>query len=133
MINLQNLRWWFLIEDALLFGANEIDQEYLNLWSVIWEDMRYQKMTHVLIDYPWEYDIKWVWVKVLLWADDKLNYIISINWKKIWLIQSKDVMEKDDVTVITNRLYLDDKILAKIEQMELEGEKTKLVFPEVVA
>jgi len=133
MINLQNLRWWFLIEDKLLFGANEIDKEYLNLWNTVWEDMRYQKTDYTLIDYPWEYDVQWVGIKVLLWADDKLNYIISINWKKIWLIQSKDVMEKDDVTVITNWLYLDDKILAKIEQMELEWEKTKLVFPEAVA
>jgi len=130
MINVQNLKWGFLIENKLLFGANEIDNEYLNLSSLMWEDMRYKRTPHVLLDYPWEYDIQWVWIKVLLWNDGKLNYIINTNWKRIWLIQSQDIMEKDDVIVVTNRLYLDDKILEKIEQMELEWEKVKLMLSE---
>ena len=126
MINIQNQKWWFLIENKLLFWASEIDNEYLNLTKTPWEDMRYERIPHVLIDYPGEYDIQWIGIKVLLWKDNNLNYIINTNWKKIWIVQSLDFLEKEEVSSISSRLYLDDSILTKIEQMELEGEKIKL-------
>jgi hypothetical protein len=55
-----------------------------------------------------------------------LNYVIDIHNKKIWIIQSVDVLDLEEMAGVTFRLYTDDRILSKIDQMELEGDRQKL-------
>jgi hypothetical protein len=55
-----------------------------------------------------------------------LNYVINIHDKKIWIIQSVDVLELDEVGDVSFRLYTDDRIANKIDQLELEGDRQKL-------
>ena len=91
------------------------------------DDMRYENLDYTLVDYPGEYDVQGVIIQCFLGADQKLNYIITLDGKRIGLIQSADVLDLDEVGSVNFWMYTDDKIAAKIDQLELEGEKQKLV------
>ncbi|MCX6823843.1 MAG: hypothetical protein NT085_01845 [candidate division SR1 bacterium] len=116
----------FLIENKLLFGFETADPKYINLALEPGADMRYDKLAYALIDYPGEYDIQGIGIECFLGANNKLNYVLTISDKKIGIIQSADVLDIDEVGEVKVRLYQDDKIANKIDQMELEGEKQKL-------
>jgi len=116
----------FLIENKLLFGFETADPKYINLALEPGDDMRYDKLAYTLVDYPGEYDIQWIGIECFLGANNKLNYVLTINDKKIGIIQSADVLDIDEVGEVKVRLYQDDKIANKIDQLELEGEKQKL-------
>ena len=110
----------FVIENKLLFGFEKADPKYINLALEPGDDMRYEKLDYVLVDYPGEYDIQGVGIECFLGANNKLNYVITINDKKIGVIQSPDVLELNELGDVKFRLYQDDKILNKIDQLELE-------------
>lgn len=127
MVNVK-IKNGFLIEGKLLFGFENPDPKYINLASEPGEDMRYEKLTYDLVDYPGEYDVKDIGIDCYLWANNKLNYILSIKDKKIGIIQSADVLDLDEVGEVNSRLYQDDRIANKIDQLELEWEKQKLII-----
>ena len=77
-----------------------------------------------------EYDIQDIGIECFLGANNKLNYLLTLGNKKIWIIQSADVLDLDEVGEVNSRLYQDDKIANKIDQLELEGEKQKLTNEE---
>lgn len=120
----------FLIEGKCLFGFEAPDAKYINLALEPGKDMRYEKLEYTLVDYPGEYDIQWIGIECFLGANNKLNYVLTINDKKIGIIQSPDVLDLDEIGEVKTRLYQDDKIANKMDQLELEGEKQKLEIPE---
>jgi len=117
---------WFPIAGKFLFAASTPDKSLINLTAVIGTDTRYQKLDYQLVDYPGEYDIQGIGIKCFLGKGDKLNYVIDLDKKRIWIFQSPEVLENDEVGVISERLYTDDRVAKKIDQLELEGEKKKL-------
>jgi len=117
---------WFPIAGKFLFGAITPDKKLINLASVIGEDNRYQKLDYKIVDYPGEYDINGIGIKCFLGKGDKLNYVIDLDKKRIWIIQSPDVLENDEVGAIGERFYTDDRVAKKIDQLEFEGEQKKL-------
>jgi hypothetical protein len=82
--------------------------------------MRYEKLEYALVDYPGEYDIQGIGIECFLGANNKLNYVIHLENKTVGIIQSPDVLELDEVGEVNFRLYQDDKIANKIDQLELE-------------
>ena len=118
---------WFLIEKKVLFWATQPHPDYVNLALEVWEDVVTERLPHAIIEYPWEYDIMWVWAKAFLWKDNKLNYLLNINWKKIWIIQTPKILEEDEVTGMDRWLYLDDAVEKRLDQLEMVGKKLKLV------
>ena len=110
-----------------MFWATQPHPDYVNLSLEVWEDVVTERLPHAIIEYPWEYDIMWVWAKVFLWKDNKLNYLLNINWKKIWIIQTPKILEEDEVTGMDWRLYLDDAVEKRLDQLEMVGKKLKLV------
>ena len=122
------LEWeWFLIEKKVLFWATQPHPDYVNLALEVWEDVVTERLPHAIIEYPWEYDIMWIWAKVFLWKDNKLNYLLNIDWKKIWIIQTPKILEEDEVTGMDWWLYLDDAVEKRLDQLEMVGKKLKLV------
>lgn len=119
---------WFLIENKLLFAFESPDPKYINLALEPGEDMRYEKLWYALVDYPGEYDIQGFVINCFLGKNNKLNYILTINNKKIGVIQSIDVLDLNEVGEVGFWLYQDDKIANKIDQLELEWEKQKLIL-----
>lgn len=118
---------WFLIEKKVLFWATQPHPDYVNLALEVWDDVVTERLPHAIIEYPWEYDIMWVWAKVFLWKDNKLNYLLNIDWKKIWIIQTPKILEEDEVTWMDRRLYLDDAVEKRLDQLEMVWKKLKLV------
>ena len=89
--------------------------------------MRYQKIDYAIVDYPGEYDIQGVTIQCFLGKNDLLNYLIVYGNKRIALLQSLDILESTaDFAVAQEWIYTDDAVLAKLEQLEVEGEKIKL-------
>ena len=122
------MEWeWFLIEKKVLFWATQSHPDYVNLSLEVWEDVVTERLPHAIIEYPWEYDIMWVWAKVFLWKDNKLNYLLNIGWKKIWIIQTPKILEEDEVTWMEWWLYLDDAVEKRLDQLEMVWKKLKLV------
>ena len=122
------LEWeWFLIEKKVLFWATQPHPDYVNLALEVWEDVVTERLPHAIIEYPWEYDIMWIWAKVFLWKDNKLNYLLNIWWKKIWIIQTPKILEEDEVTGMDWWLYLDDAVEKRLDQLEMVWKKLKLV------
>ena len=122
------LEWeWFLIEKKVLFWATQSHPDYVNLALEVWEDVVTERLPHAIIEYPWEYDIMWIWAKVFLWKDNKLNYLLNIDWKKIGIIQTPKILEEDEVTGMDWWLYLDDTVEKRLDQLEMVGKKLKLV------
>lgn len=122
------LEWeWFLIEKKVLFWATQPHPDYVNLALEVWDDVVTERLPHAIIEYPWEYDIMWIWAKVFLWKDNKLNYLLNIDWKKIWIIQTPKILEEDEVTGMDWWLYLDDAVEKRLDQLEMVGKKLKLV------
>lgn len=116
----------FLIDNKVLFGFETPDTKHINLAMEPGDDMRYETLEYALVDYPGEYDIQWIIIECFLGVNNKLNYVITIDDKKIGIIQSADVLDLNEVGDVKFRLYQDDKILQKIDQLELEGERQKL-------
>ena len=122
------LEWeWFLIEKKVLFWATQPHPDYVNLALEVWEDVVTERLPHAIIEYPGEYDIMWVWAKVFLWKDNKLNYLLNIGWKKIGIIQTPKILEEDEVTGMDWWLYLDDAVEKRLDQLEMVWKKLKLV------
>ena len=122
------LEWeWFLIEKKVLFWATQPHPDYVNLALEVWEDVVTERLPHAIIEYPWEYDIMWIWAKVFLWKDNKLNYLLNIDWKKIGIIQTPKILEEDEVTGMDWWLYLDDAVEKRLDQLEMVWKKLKLV------
>ena len=120
----------FIIDHKLFYGYTEPNKKYINLSQIMGADMRYEKLDYALVDYPGEYDINGIGIQCFLGADQKLNYVIELPSKKVGIIQSPDVLELDEVGNVNFRLYTEDKILNKIDQLELEGERQKLEVAE---
>jgi len=121
------LEWeWFLIEKKVLFWATQPHQDYVNLALEVWEDVVTERLPHAIIEYPWEYDIMWIWAKVFLWKDNKLNYLLNLDWKKIWIIQTPKILEDDEVSDMDAWIYMDDAVEKRIDQLELWGKKYKI-------
>lgn len=123
---------WFIIAKTFLFGNEHLNPKYINLATHIGEDMRYQKVGAELVDFPGEYDINGVSIQCFLGNQNKLNYLINHKNDTFAIIQSADVLENNtDLATAKVWLYTTDNVLEKIDQLELEWEKTKLETPEI--
>jgi hypothetical protein len=115
------------LENLFLFGSSEADPAYINLATTMGEDMRYAKLSYSLVDYPGEYDIQDTSIQCFVGTNNLLNYLIYYKDKRFAILQSPEILESTtEFAVAQERIYTDDTILAKLEQLEVEGEKTKL-------
>jgi len=131
MLKVEKIDWGFLIEEKIMFGASVPHKDYINLAVDLWEDVREWDLSYILVDYPGEYDIQNVSIHVSQNKDHKLNYMLILDWKRIWLIQSYQILDLDKFENADVWLYTDEKISSKIDQMELEWEKQPLWYEEV--
>jgi len=126
MVNIKLESGWFLIENKVLFWADTPHPDHVNLALEAGPDIVVERLPHAIIEYPGEYDILWVWARVLLWKDNKLNYLLNLDWKKIWIIQTPKILEDDEVSDMDAWIYMDDAVEKRIDQLELWGKKYKI-------
>jgi hypothetical protein len=117
---------WILIENKFLFSPTEIEIWIINLMPIIWEEMAYDRGNLLSIDFPWEYDINWAFIKVFVWNWGKLNYLLTYEWTSFAIIQSPEVLELDEVCDMNTRIFLDESISKKLDQLEMEWKRINL-------
>ena len=117
---------WVLIENKFLFSPTEIEIWIINLMPIIWEEMAYDRGNLLSIDFPWEYDINWAFIKVFVWNWGKLNYLLTYEWTSFAIIQSPEVLELDEVCDMNTRMFLDESISKKLDQLEMEWKRINL-------
>ncbi len=117
---------WILIENKFLFNPTEIEVWIINLLSTVWAEMAYDRWNLLSIDFPWEYDIGWALIKVYTWSWDKLNFLITYEGTTFAIIQSPEVLELDEVCDMANRIFPDESISKKLDQLEMEWNRINL-------
>ena len=117
---------WILIENKFLFSPTEIEIWIINLMPIIWEEMAYDRGNLLSIDFPWEYDINWAFIKVFVWNWGKLNYLLTYEWTSFAIIQSPEVLELDEVCDMNTRIFLDESVSKKLDQLEMEWKRINL-------
>ena len=117
---------WILIENKFLFNPSEVEVGIINLISRIWEEMAYDRGNLLSIDFPGEYDIWWSLIKVFVWNWDKLNFLVTHENVTFWVIQSPEVLELDEVCDMNYRIYPDESIEKKLDQLEMEWTRINL-------
>lgn len=126
MVKVERIDGGVLLEKKVMFGATVPGEKYINLAVGKGEDIEYEELPYKLIDYPGEYDIDGVFIKCFVDKKNMLNYVITIDEKKIGIIQNAKILDNDEICDMDLRLYTDEKIENKIDQLELEGDKERI-------
>ena len=125
-IDIKKTENWILIENKFLFNPTEIEMGIINLIPTIWEEMAYDIWNLLSIDFPGEYDIWWAFIKVYAWNWNKLNFLVTYEWTTFAVIQSPEVLELDEVCDMSTRIFLDDAVDKKLDQLEMEWDRINL-------
>ena len=115
-----------LIENKFLFNPTEIEVWIINLMATIGEEMAYDRGNLLSIDFPWEYDISWAFIRVFTWNWNKLNFLISYEWATFAIIQSPEVLELDEVCDMNTWIFPDESVSKKLDQLEMEWNRINL-------
>lgn len=115
-------RFW----DRIVFNPVEVQIWIVNLMPITGEIMAYDRWNLTTIDFPWEYDIDDLMIKVFAWKGDKLNFLVIDDKISFGIIQSPEVLELDDVEGMDLRFFFDETVSKKLDQLEMEGEKINL-------
>lgn len=119
-------KWYSINGKFYLSDWSPIDWR-INIYKEMWDEMIFWKRSYSIIDFPWEYEQDWYHIKVYSWKDGLLNYIIKLNNKKVAIIQSTDILEKEEMEWIDIWLYDNEKILETLEKYEYEWAKINII------
>ena len=125
-VDIKRTENWILIENKFLFNPTEIEVGIINLMPTIWEEMAYDRWNLLSIDFPWEYDIGWAFIKVYAWNWNKLNFLVTHEWVTFAVIQSPEVLELDEVCDMSTRIFPDESVAKKLDQLEMEWDRINL-------
>ncbi len=124
MLDIKKSGEWIIVNDKIVFCDDfcaEDHTKYIILRKTINNDFLDNSSKEV--NFPWEYDIKWIWIIVAEAKDNTLSYIINIWNEKFSIIQHKSMLAHDDIEDSKYLLFFDDSIEHEINQMELEWER----------
>ena len=125
-IDIKRTENWILLENKFLFNPTEIEVGIINLMPTIWEEMAYDRWNLLSIDFPGEYDIGWAFIKVYAWNWNKLNFLVTYEWTTFAVIQSPEVLELDEVCDMNTRIFPDESVAKKLDQLEMEWDRINL-------
>ena len=125
-IDIKKTENWILIENKFLFNPTNIEIWIINLLPTIWEEMAYDRGNLLSIDFPGEYDIWGALIKVFAWTWDKLNFLVTHEWTSFAIIQSPEVLELDEVCDMNTRIFTNDSVSKKLDQLEMEWNRINL-------
>lgn len=89
--------------------------------------MLYAKLPYTLIDYPGEYDIGDIFLKVFADKTGKLNYFVSYGNATFAVVQSPRALDEDEIAESETIYYTDDSVEKMIDKLEIESKKEKLI------
>ena len=114
------------ITEDIIFDPQEVEVGIINLKPLLGAEMAYDRGNILSIDFPGEYDINGFLITAYVGAGEKMNYLISSTEGKIWLIQSPEILELDEMCDMDIRLFADEAVNKKLDQLEMEGERINI-------
>lgn len=115
-----------LIGKRFIFNPQELVSGIINLKATIGEEMAYDRGNLLAIDFPWEYDIDGILINAYVGNGDKLNFLVVSEEEKFGLIQSPEVLESDEVEGMDTRIFSDEAVEKKLDQLEMDGERVNV-------
>ncbi len=117
---------WYIINNHIYIAKDgQKDTKYVNLALQIGPDMQYGNHDLSYIDYPGEYDVKEMFIKVFAGKAGELNYLIQDGNKSYAFIQTEDALNNDEFVAQT-RLFTNPHMAKTLDKMEMEWEKIDL-------
>ncbi len=126
MITITPLEDAHLIENTFIFGNEIADEKYISLRLHTDTENILAEMQKNIIDFPWEYDITGNYIRAIAGKNNEMNYFIKTKKKSLAIIQTPKILEHEDMFNVHHWIYTNEKVLKKIEQLELEWEKIPL-------
>lgn len=123
MINIEKQDNGYLIENKFWFTESTPKAEYINLIAFRWEDMEYWNKDYFTVSFPWEYDKEEISIRAYEWDSKKLNFFIKFEDKNIFLVQTPNILESQDIPTVNNWIYNDPYTEKLLEKLELEWER----------
>ena len=65
-------------------------------------------------------------IKVYAWNWNKLNFLVTYEWSSFAIIQSPEVLELDEVCDMNTRIFPDESVAKKLDQLEMEWDRINL-------
>lgn len=124
--NWENISFWTKI---FFSGDGSIKEKAVNLLKEKWKAINISKTDEFIVDYPWEYEKYNIYMLVLIWNTDRLNFFIQDFDEKEYyaFIQDPSVLESLDLAKYpTKWYYLDEIVFNQLERLGFEGEFIKI-------
>jgi len=121
--------WILFWEKVFLSKSWKLLSDKINLLATKWEDIRKNKLEEFVVDYPWEYEDFNIFIRVLKWDTDRLNFFVQdYNTKEYYaFIQDPSVLENLDLANYPSVWYFQDEIVEnQIERLGFEWETIKI-------
>jgi len=114
------------IWEHFIYAPHTVVAGIINLQPVVGAAMAYDRENLLSIDFPGEYDIGGTLIHVFTGSGDKLNYLITHEDGKFGIIQSPEVLEMDEVNGMDIRIFTNEWVSKKLDQLEIEGDRIDL-------
>ena len=125
-LTIKKLEAWYLINNHVYIAADgQRDMKYVNLALQTGPDMQYGNHDLSYIEYPGEYDVKGMFIKVFSGKGGELNYLVQDGNKSYAFVQTEDALSNDEFTAQT-WVFTNPHIAKTLDKMELEWEKIDL-------
>ncbi|MDR0607310.1 MAG: hypothetical protein LBG52_02930 [Candidatus Peribacteria bacterium] len=111
------------IGERFIFNPQEVVSGIINLKATIGTEMAYDRGNLLSIDFPGEYDIDGILINAYLGKGEKLNFLIVSEAERFGIIQSPEILELDEVEGMDTRIFSDEAIEKKLDQLEMDGER----------
>ena len=121
----------YLINDRVFITTDgSHDAKYVNLALQTWPDMQYGNHDISFIEYPGEYDINGMYIRVYSGKWWELNYHIQEDAGKSYaFVQTEDSLANDEF-IADEWIYVNPHIAKALDKMEMEGTKIDLTQTE---
>jgi len=122
----ENIQFW---QKVYFSNDGSLKERAINLMSVIWPAIVNKKRNEFIIDYPGEYEKYHVYIQVLKWNTDRLNFFIQDydDKKSYAFIQDPSVLENLDLAKYPSVWYYTDEIVYnQIERLGFEWETIQI-------
>lgn len=116
----------YLINDKVYITTDgSHDTKYVNLALQTGDDMQYGNHDISFIEYPGEYDIDGLFIKVFPGKWGELNYLVQDKNKIFAFVQTEDSLANDEF-VADEWLFVNPHIAKALDKMEMEWDRVDL-------
>jgi len=121
-----DIQFW----NKIFFSSNwNIKKDTINLFANKGSSIKKTSSQAFIIDYPGEYEKYNIYIQVITWNTDRLNFFIQDydNKENFAFIQDPSILENLELSRYPNKwYYLDEIVFNQIERLGFEWETIKI-------